>query len=110
MVIGGQVGTNVSNLTNSTEFYDLTLRPNSWEMPAALHLPELAPEIVGSKIIQFDEGICEAFLISTYGKGYTCRGNYTWKYDWIGGYEWGQIYLPAVDANFLGGDTVWRIP
>ena len=104
--VGGVYGTNLTG-TNTIEFYDLTSRPTSWEIIPGVILPVAIGGIFGSKITVFDEGICEAFFISSGGIGFICSGNYTWSYSAVPNVQWGALYFPVVDANLLGGDTVW---
>ena len=102
VVMGGLYGPN----TKSIEFYDLTLKPNSWEVVPGIALPGVA-SLIGWMIHIFDEGICEVFVLSALGTGYTCTGNYTWSSADVQAFHPGRIHLPVVDANLLGGDTVW---
>ena len=106
-VFGGRYGPNTT-LTNTIEFYDLTLKPAAWETFEGIILPFNVGPIYGSKITIFDDGICEAYFINDYGRGIICSGNYTWKSDRIQNTEvTGQHYFPVVDANLLGGDVIW---
>jgi hypothetical protein len=106
VVMGGTVDLNATQ-TDSIEFYDLTLRPASWVNQTGMRLPEITGTLYGWKIQQFDEGVCDAFLINWHGTEYTCSGNYSWTLGMAPGYSYAKCNLPVVDANLMGGDTVW---
>jgi hypothetical protein len=105
VVMGGAKGGS-SATTDTIEFYDLTTRPNSWETIAGTRLPQTTSKIFGWKILKFDVAICEVFLINWQGTGFTCTGNYSWTFGTVPGYIYSKFYLPAVDANLFGGETV----
>jgi hypothetical protein len=105
VALGGLYGPNMT-LTNTIEFYDLTLKPGSWEFMPGITFPQ-SVEFIGWKITVFDEGICEAFFIDRNGKGFVCTGNYTWTSNFLPSYQNGFYVYPVVDANLVGGDTVW---
>jgi hypothetical protein len=104
VIMGGSKGPTLT-ATDIIEFYDLTTRPASWESTAGLLLPQPAKPY-GWKILMFDVGICEVFLMDSVGMGYTCTGNYSWTYGMVPGFISSRFYLPAVDANMFGGDTI----
>jgi hypothetical protein len=105
VTIGGRfVG---STPANTFDFYDLTLMPNSWEFLPGIILPPLIGMTMGGKITVFDDGFCEAFVVNTDGKAYVCTGNYKWTVILLTPFRAGSLYLTVVDANLLGGDTVW---
>jgi hypothetical protein len=108
MVVGGQYGDGVNtSWTNTIEFYDLTLMPDSWEFLPGIALPGAAGAIMGGIITRFNEGMCEAFFINGNGQGYVCTGNYSWTSNNVVPLRGGVLYFTVVDANLLGGDTVW---
>ena len=106
VALGGLYGVNMT-ATNTIEFYDLTLKPDSWEFLPGITLPANGGIILGGKITVFDEGICEAFFISSEGKGYVCTGNYSWTSNFVNPMRGGSKFYPVVDANLVGGDIVW---
>jgi hypothetical protein len=105
VVMGGTIGPTLA-ATDTIEFYDLTTRPASWENTAGLRLPQITSKLFGWKILMFDVGICEVFLMNSQGIWYTCNGNYTWTFGNVPGYTYSKIYFPAVDANMFGGDAI----
>ena len=105
VAVGGQYGPNLT-FTNTIEFYDLSMMPNSWEFIPGVILPQ--PMLVrGWKITIFDEGICEAFFIGYDANCLICTGNYTWTSGNVPSFQWGNVFFPVVDANVMGGDNVW---
>ena len=105
MVLGGTYGPNSVTI----EFYDLTLRPNSWETLPGITMPVItgSPIMIGGMFNIFDKGICEAFVISYAGIRYVCSGNYTWSKGTVPNFDSSKTQLSVVDANLLGGETVW---
>jgi hypothetical protein len=112
MVFGGNYGT-VGIGTASIEFYDLTLRPSSWESVAGVSLGASVDYIMGSVVKAFDIGHCDLMLQSS-SRGFmlTCTGNYTWKVHRKelypnGLYPDGRGNLALVDASMFGGKKIW---
>jgi hypothetical protein len=106
VVMGGSKGAGLTS-TDTIEFYDMTRKPTTWENVNGIRLPVATDKLFGWKISLFDEGICEALLFNYQGNSYTCSGNYTWIYYKVPGYVYSKTHLPIVDANLLGGDTIW---
>ena len=108
VAVGGTYGDGVNMTWTSTiEFYDLTLMPDSWEFLPGISLPGTVGPILGGIVTRFDEGVCEAFFINVNGQGCVCSGNYSWTANNVTPFRGGVLYFPVVDANVLGGDTVW---
>ena len=89
VALGGIYGANLT-ATNTIEFYDLTLKPASWEFIPGIILPANGGIIEGWKITVFDEGICEAFFLNNEGKGYVCTGNYSWTSNFVTPFRGGR--------------------
>ncbi len=105
VAVGGHYGPTMT-ATNTIEFYDLTLMPSSWEFIPGITLNQ-PRQLVGWKITVFDVGKCEAFFLGVGGIGSICTGNYSWSNVAVNTFNWGALFYPVVDANLVGGDTVW---
>jgi hypothetical protein len=105
VAVAGDYGPNLTQ-TNTIEFYDLTLMPNSWEFIPRVILPQ-SMSVRGMKITVFEEGICEAIILGSDGNCLICTGNYTWTSGNVPYFQWGNAFHPVIDANVVGGDTVW---
>ena len=107
MVFGGTYGS-LGVPTASIEFYDLTLRPNSWESITNLSLGTAFNFIMGSVVTSFDIGYCDAMIQSSEnGLMLICSGNYTWTSYSQGFYPSGNSRLALVDASMFGGKNIW---
>ena len=105
MAASGLYGVNRS-WTDTIEFYDLTLMPSTWEFLPGMSMPGCGGTIYGGIVTKFDEGICEAFFINN-AHGCVCSGNYSWTSGPLTQFRGGFLYFPVIDANLVGGDTVW---
>ena len=107
MIFGGI--TLLSSPTTTIEFYDLTLRPNSWESVPLLILPLKMERLLGYQILAFDVNFCDAMMFSSVvDKMLICSGNYNWTSFTPVGYRLSTITkFATVDASMFGGTNVW---
>ena len=95
--------------TTTIEFYDLTLRPTSWEWVLGLSLPLNMERVLGYKILAFDVNFCDAMMFSAViDKMVICSGNYNWTSFTPVGYRPTTVTkFATVDASMFGGTNVW---
>ena len=106
MVFGGE--TLLSIPTQTIEFYDMTLRPASWESVPGLSLPLIMDKVLGFKVLAFDVNFCDAMMFSNLDRMIICSGNYNWTSFTPVGYRPATITKFAVmDASMFGGTNVW---
>ena len=103
MVFGGVTFLGIP--TQTIEFYDMTLRPASWELVPGLSLPLNMPRVLGSKVLAFDVNFCDAMMFSAVlDQMVICSGNYNWTSLKPVGYRQLTVTkFAVVDASMFGG-------
>ena len=102
MVFGGMGLPGVSTL-QSIEFYDLTLRPSTWEVWTGVSIPVAIGKMLGSVVLRFDDDYCNAMIISlTAQMVLECIGNHQWsQFNISTTLIKGSKKMAKIDANFF---------
>ena len=88
---------------SSIEFYDLTIRPATWEIWTGVTFPNFVGRMLGSVVMRFDDDYCNAMIISASSKLILeCNGNHHWTwFDISKTIVNGLKKTAKVDANFF---------